>query len=204
MKPLGTRSRWGAYGVALLATLLAVRWAGGQDDTVAKPQREPREERPAARAEVTSAPREAPPALDISLLGNRAAAASARDLFPATSWEQKAREEEIRRNPPPKPAPPPPPQAPPVPFTYLGKLVEEGVTTVFLVQGDRNFIARQGETLAGVWRVERIDEQAMTFTYVPLAKPQVLSFAARAQGGAAPAPAPAAAPAAQEQSSRDD
>jgi hypothetical protein len=77
-------------------------------------------------------------------------------------------------------------------------MVEEGVTTVFLVQGERNYIARRGETLAGVWRVESIDEQAMTFTYLPLAKQQALSFVARAPGGAAPAAA------AEEQRPKDD
>ena len=39
MKPLGKRSRWAVYGVALVATLLAVRWAGGQDEPVARPER---------------------------------------------------------------------------------------------------------------------------------------------------------------------
>jgi hypothetical protein len=188
--------------VALVATLLAMRWAGGQDEALPVPARAPQEAVPAVRAELPRS--DAPPALDVSLLGARTAGASGRDLFPATSWEQKAREEEIKRNPPPKPAPPPPPQAPPVPFSYLGKLVEDGATTVFLVQGDRNLIARAGETLAGVWRVERIDEQAMTFTYLPLAKPQTLSFAAGAVAGpaaAAPAPPP---PPPEEQRARDD
>jgi hypothetical protein len=180
------RGRWALYAVALGATLLAVRWAGGQDETVARPSREARDERPVPRAEA-AAPREALPALDVSLLGARAAAASARDLFPAVSWAQQAREEEVKRNPPPKPAPPPPPQAPPVPFAYMGKLVEDGATTVFLTQGDRPLIARAGETLGGAWRVDRIDEQSMTFTYLPLARPQTLAFAAASPNAAGPA-----------------
>jgi hypothetical protein len=190
MRQLGTRSRWAVYGVALVATLAAVRWAGGQDDSVVKPQRE---ERSTARTEATprsdTAAREALPALDLSALSARTAAASERDLFPALNWEQKAREEEVRRNPPPKPAPPPPPQAPPLPFTYMGKLVEEGRATVFLVQGDRNLIVREGETVAGGWRVDKIGEQSMTLTYVQLDQQQTLSFAApvaRASGGLPP------------------
>jgi hypothetical protein len=182
MKALGTRSRWAVYGVALAATLLAMRWAGGQDERVAQPSREARAERPAARAEPAPS-REALPALDIALLGARAAGGSGRDLFPAVDWEQNAREEEVRRRPPPRPAPPPPPQAPPVPFTYMGKLVEDGKATAFLVQGDRNVIAREGETLAGGWRVDAIGEQSMTFTYESLNQQRTLSFAARAEPG---------------------
>ncbi len=205
MTQLGTRSRWAVYGVALLATLAAMRWAGGQDDGVARPQREAREtadERPVARAE--PGPRESLPALDLSTLGARAAAASDRDLFPAINWEQQAREEAVRRNPPPKPAPPPPPQAPPLPFTYLGKLVEEGKATVFLVQGDRNLIVREGETVAGGWRVDKIAEQSMTLTYVQLDQQQTLSFAAPpARAGAAPQPG-GAAPGQHRDSEKDD
>lgn len=189
MKALGARGRRAAYAVALAATLLAVRWAGGQDETLARPAREMSEERAAPRA----APREALPPLDIALLGARASGASVRDLFPAVNWERKAREEEARRNPPSKPAPPRPPQAPPVPFTYLGKLVEDGKATVFLVQGERNLIVREGETLAGGWRVDAIGEQSMTLTYVSLDQQRTLSFAAPPAGGqpgrgGAPAP----------------
>jgi hypothetical protein len=200
------------YGVALAATLLAMRWAGGQDETVARPAREAGDQRPApggapaaprdARP-APAAPREALPALDIALLGARAAGGSGRDLFPAVNWEQKAREEEVKRSPPPKPAPPPPPQAPPVPFTYMGKLVEDGKATVFLVQGERNLIAREGETLAGGWRVDAIAEQSMTLTYVSLDQQRTLSFAAAPSGGQ-PARGGAPAPRAEEDNKKDD
>jgi hypothetical protein len=202
VKALGTRGRWAVYGVALAATLLAMRWAGGQDESVAQPNRDARAERPAARAE-PAPPREALPALDIALLGARAAGGSGRDLFPAVNWEQKAREEEVRRSPPPRPAPPPPPQAPPVPFIYMGKLVEDGKATVFLVQGDRNVIAREGETLAGGWRVDAIAEQSMTLTYVSLDQQRTLSFAAAPAGGQ-PARGGAPAPRSEEDNKKDD
>jgi hypothetical protein len=208
MKALGTRSRWAVYGIALAATLLAMRWAGGQDETVARPAREASDPRPAPGAArdarpAPAVPREGLPALDIALLGTRAASASGRDLFPALNWEQQAREEEVKRNPPPKPAPPPPPQAPPVPFTYMGKLVEDGKATVFLVQGDRNIIAREGETLAGGWRVDAIAEQSMTLTYVSLDQQRTLSFAAQPAGGQ-PARGGAPAPRADEDNKKDE
>jgi hypothetical protein len=209
VKALGTRSRWAVYGVALAATLLAVRWAGGQDEPVAQPAREARDERPAAQAaanasrSAAAASREALPPLDVSMLGARAASESARDLFPALNWEQKAREEAMKRNPPRKPAPPPRPQAPPVPFTYMGKLIEDGKATVFLVQGDRNIIAREGETLADGWRVDAIAEQSMTLTYVALAQQRTLSFAAAGPAGQSARPG-APAPRAEEDNKKDD
>lgn len=87
--------------------------------------------------------------------------ASGPDLFPSQSWR-----------PPPPPAtpppPPPPPQAPPVPYQYLGRWQEDGADIVFLADGDRTRAARQGERLGGQWRVDSIDRQAVTFTYLPL------------------------------------
>ena len=200
MKSLGTRGRWAVYGIALLGTLAAVRWAGGQDDGAAAPVRERVVERSASAAGAANTPTatkqmavtaDAGTTLDVSRLGQRTAAGSERDLFPAVNWAQVAREEEIKRNPPPKPAPPPPPQAPPLPFTYMGRMIEDGKSTVFLIQGDRSLIVRQGETVQGSWRVDAIADQAMTFTYVPLNKQQTLSFAASAAmspAGGAPAP----------------
>lgn len=185
MKSLGTRGRWAVYGLALAGTLLAMRWAGGQDETVVRAERAA----PAASsgsagaADGAARPAAAPaavPELDLSRLGARAAGAGGKDLFPSLSWAEIARQEEIRRAPPAKPAPPPPPQAPPLPFKYLGKLVEDGKATVFLVQGDRNLIVREGETVQGSYRIDAIAEQSMTLTYLPLKQQQTLSFAAAA------------------------
>ncbi|MGH8698612.1 MAG: hypothetical protein ACREVS_19150, partial [Burkholderiales bacterium] len=74
--------------------------------------------------------------------------------------------------------PPPPPQAPPLPFAYLGKMVDGAQTTVFLAASDRNYLARAGDTLDGRYRVESIAEDGLAFTYLPLGTKQVLTFAA--------------------------
>lgn len=203
MSPLGPRGRWSVYGIALAATLLAMRWADGQDETVARPAREKSAQAAAPRSEAPRGP-EAPPALDLTGLGARTVDRSGRDLFPAIDWSQMARAEEMQRNPPPKPAPPPPPQAPPAPFKYMGRMIEDGRTTLFLVQGERNLVVREGETLLDTWRVDRIAEDAMTLTYLPLRKQQVVPFpAAGAPAPAAPGPAPRAA-APQDNADKDD
>lgn len=171
---ISRRARWLGYFMLLAMTLAAVRWAGGQDPSPA-PARAERAERPSATRAATSEPL---PELAIDKLGQRTPAASAKDLFPATSWEQQARAEQLKNNPPPKPAPPPPPQAPPLPFTYMGKMIEDGKVTVFLVRGDRNVIVRAGDTIEGVYRVDSIDDRFVQFTYLPLNQTQQLAFGA--------------------------
>ena len=82
------------------------------------------------------------------------------------------------------PAPPPEevkqsaPVAPPLPFAYLGKVVDGGRTTVFVARGEENHALETGQTVAGTWRVERITEKAVTFTYLPLRQKQTLAIRA--------------------------
>ncbi|MEN3274298.1 MAG: hypothetical protein V7631_88 [Massilia sp.] len=82
-------------------------------------------------------------------------------LFARQDWTPPA-------PPPPKPPPPPPPSAPPLPFTVIGKSLEDGKWEVYLSAGERTHIANEGATLDGGWRVERIAPPIMTLTYLPL------------------------------------
>jgi hypothetical protein len=70
------------------------------------------------------------------------------------------------------------PVAPPLPFAYLGKVVDGGRTTVFVARGEENHALETGQTVAGTWRVERITDQAVTFTYLPLRQKQTLAIRA--------------------------
>jgi hypothetical protein len=78
--------------------------------------------------------------------------------------------------PPPKPPPPPPPSAPPLPFTVIGKSLEDGKWEVYLAAGDRTHVASVGATLDGAWRVDRIAPPLMTLTYLPLNQVQQLNI----------------------------
>lgn len=191
------RGRWLLYAV-LIGAMALVQWADGQDRTEAGDQTRPSAPStaaaPATHGAGTAA--DSPPMsqVNLALLNARPTTPSERDLFAQVSWEQKAREEALQRNPPPKPPPPPPPAAPPLPFTYLGRMVEEDRVIVFLQHGERNLVVREGETLVGVWRVDRVTDQAIGFTYVPLGKSQTLSLSASAPG-TAPSRGVATAPA---------
>jgi hypothetical protein len=75
--------------------------------------------------------------------------------------------------------PPPPPQAPPLPFSYLGKLAEGDSTTVFLSLGDRNLIVRAGDVIENNYRVEEVTDAAVVLTYLPLTVKQTLPIGAK-------------------------
>jgi hypothetical protein len=70
--------------------------------------------------------------------------------------------------------PPPAPGAPPLPFTYLGKLVDGGRLRVFLARGDDHYIVEQGQTIEKLYTVERVTETAVTFIYLPMRTRQTL------------------------------
>lgn len=72
------------------------------------------------------------------------------------------------------PAPPPPPSAPPLPFVYLGKMVDGANTTVFLSSQQRNLAVKAGDTIDNIYRVEGIAGDSMTLTYLPLNAQQQL------------------------------
>lgn len=81
--------------------------------------------------------------------------------------------------PPPKalpPPPPPPPMAPPLPYRYLGKWLEDGRLVVFLRSGNRSVLVKEGEVLDGQWKVDEIAPRMMRFTYLPLAQTTTLNI----------------------------
>jgi hypothetical protein len=92
-------------------------------------------------------------------------AASAGDLFAIRSWQP----------PPPPPAPPPKPTAPPLPFQYAGKLIEEQGIRVFLTQGNTITLVKQGDQL-GNYDVERVTPSSVVLIYRPLRETQTLNF----------------------------
>lgn len=90
------------------------------------------------------------------------------DLFTSKSWYVPP--------PPPKPIPPPPPMAPPLPFTYMGELVEDGAITVFLSKQDRNYVVKTDTVIDGIYHVDAITPAVLTLTYLPLNIKQSLTL----------------------------
>lgn len=79
--------------------------------------------------------------------------------------------------PPPPPEPPPPaPVAPPLPFTFIGKSLEEGAWEVYLARGERTYAVRDKDVVDDSYRVESIRPPLMTLTYLPLGQVQQLNI----------------------------
>jgi len=187
-----TATRWTIYGVliglALLIGKVIERPENRAVATVTSPAA------PARPDFVVSAEGARAPQVELERLASRARAATTGNVFNDRSWGP-LEAEEARRNVPPPP-PPPPPQAPPLPFTFMGKLIDDGKTIVFLTKADRNYVVRMGDTIDGTYRVDEIGEQSMTLTYLPLESKQSLAVGSPALmlPNLAQSPAPTTAP----------
>lgn len=175
------RRRWLIYGVALAgaAALLVFGDAtpGGADVVGARTVKAavassdaPRRQANADSGSVASAaagrwvalqPREA-------LWHSHQSRLPVRDLF-STPESKTARKPEVA-------APAPPPQAPPMPFTFLGKRQDASQWQVFLGRGDYTFIVQEGSTIESTYRVDTVAPPTLTMTYLPLAQAQTLAI----------------------------
>ncbi len=83
--------------------------------------------------------------------------------------------------PPPLPAavqsgPPPALAAPPLPFTYLGKSLQEGRWEVYLARGSMTYIVRNKMVVDGAYRVDAITPPVLSLTYLPLNQVQQINI----------------------------
>ena len=173
-------------GAALLATLLAAQWVSGEDgstdlELVSPPPEGRGREKEIRQKEVyqggndlkdgfaSEAESEAGE-LDLERLERRKFSSQAGAIFGSQSWV-----------PPPPPPPvfekPRAPSPPPLQFKYLGKVIEGEETRVFLTLADRNYIVKPGERINNQYRIDEVNDQAITFTYLPLNTKQVLATA---------------------------
>lgn len=147
--------RWIIYGAALALAWVAIRGSERSEGrAAAPPTAAPRDIADASNQSST-------PELHLERLAQRAQRRAEAELFNALAAE------EVRRDAPAR-LPPPLPLAPPLPFVYMGKLIEAGGVTVFLTDGDRNLVVRSGDTIGGAYRVDAIGDRTMTLTYLAL------------------------------------
>lgn len=102
-----------------------------------------------------------------------------KNLFAAKSWSGA-----MRRHPQskdaavvaPQMAAPVAPVAPPLPFSYMGKMIDEesGKLVLYLSKGDVPYSVSVGDLIDGIYRVEGVSEAEVTLIYVPLNVKQVL------------------------------
>jgi hypothetical protein len=65
------------------------------------------------------------------------------------------------------------PVAPPLPFRYLGKMIEDGKLNVFLARGEESLSVHAGQKV-GEYRIDKVTDSEIVFTYLPLKTKQVL------------------------------
>lgn len=173
--------RW-VLGAALVATLLLVVWLEEDDDVAMEETVQPILPSRSASGKGRTKPSDTSH-LQIDLLGQRKLSAEADDIFAPTSWEPKQSRASLSQSPfgaqAARPAQvqvvaPPPPTAPPLQFKYLGKIMEGNTTRVFLSVADNNYIAKVGERIETNYRIDRIHDEAIEFTYLPLGIKQTL------------------------------
>lgn len=70
------------------------------------------------------------------------------------------------------------PVAPPLPFRYFGKLTERGATEVFVMRGDDLISIAPGRKIDQEYRVEKITDTSISFTYLPMKMTQSMDLPA--------------------------
>jgi hypothetical protein len=127
--------------------------------------------------------------LDISKLGQRKFDPSAGELFASTTWTPKKPQISLEEQAAAKAAeiakasaPPPAPTAPPLPFKYAGKAISDNQTWVFLSQPGENLIAKIGEKINDKYRLNSINDDTVTITYLPLNIKQTLTITNKLAG----------------------
>jgi hypothetical protein len=66
--------------------------------------------------------------------------------------------------------------APPLPFRYIGRLRANGKLEVLLMRGTKVYSIGRGGEIDGEYRVERITESTISFTYLPLKTKQDMNL----------------------------
>ena len=168
-----SRALW--LGGALAVTLLAAQWVSGDDggtdlgqpveDRILRKEFHTREN--PTREGTSQAPDEAEQ-LQLERLERRKFSAQAGDIFRRQSWAPP---------PPPAASKPPPPSPPPLQFKYVGRVVEGDETRVFLALAERNYIIKPGENIDSQYRMDEVNDHAITLTYLPLNAKQMLAIA---------------------------
>jgi len=195
MKP-NLKPRHIVLGALLAATVAAALYDNGQPTDVAgvvgAAERAPGatpaarstatqgDDKAATTAATTTRPAPAAREPEVALVLDRAAliggksgsdGGTATPLFASHSWTPPP--------PPPPPvvaAPPPKPTAPPLPFTYLGKMEDNGKWEAYLTRNGETYVVREQSVIDGTYRADSITPSMLTMTYLPLKQVQRLAI----------------------------
>ena len=169
--PSKRRARRLAFAAA--ATLAATVWAAVQDDDAAST---PSPTRPVHRvASPAGATASAPPLAWPELPGAESRPAW-HDALPQAlaAWGPPPRPPQP---PAPSPSAPAPAQPPEFPYTLIGRL-DDGQPRALLTNRTRSFGAKAADVIDGTWRVDAVDPEGVTLTWLPGGISRTLAFPA--------------------------
>lgn len=63
---------------------------------------------------------------------------------------------------------------PPLPYKFLGKFNDGTELVVYLGRGEQSWVAKNGETLEGIYKIVEITEKNIEFVYLPREEKQTL------------------------------
>jgi hypothetical protein len=69
-----------------------------------------------------------------------------------------------------------PVQAPPLPFKFIGRYVEDGQAKIFVQNQDQDFVLKVGDTIQQIYKVAAVSASTVTFVYLPLGQEQSLDL----------------------------
>lgn len=166
-------------GAAALATLLAVYFAPDDEGGVVGPAAATTRERtpaPTAAALAAAAPAAQESRADLHI-EPRGGEADLGNVFAKQSWQPETPKKIMLAQAPAASAKAPAnaaPGAPPLPFQFLGRFVDEGKAAYFLQAEGRNVVARVGEKIDDTYLLDSVGGDAMHFIYLPLNQKQSL------------------------------
>lgn len=79
---------------------------------------------------------------------------------------------------------PPQPTTPALPFTFIGRMIDRNVVTLFLAKSDRQYTVKESDVLDDIYRVDKIREGGAVLTYLPTNTQQTLPFNSTLAGNA--------------------
>ncbi|HWK51066.1 MAG TPA: hypothetical protein VNR40_14335 [Steroidobacter sp.] len=155
-------------GLLAVTVILIVMAPPAEDETVGVVDRSARAETMAGRAAVLEQERATESA--------RKYRVDVPAVFAPTDWSPPRR---VSAAPAAMPVEQPvEPQVPPVPFRVLGRFVENGVPGMFVQLNERTLVARAGDFIGDLYRVESVSDQTMTVVYLPLKATQTVNAGA--------------------------
>jgi hypothetical protein len=117
-----------------------------------------------AQADAPGAAAPAVPELDPARLQRLRTDKEITDLFAAPRGPEQQAQDAPRRT------------APPLPFQFVARIVDGGNTAIYVTLGEDNYSVKPGLVIGDNYRVEKVTDTAVTFTYLPMGTRQELSL----------------------------